>query len=130
MTMEEQIPSSIPPQANPIGNVPVPGTITPEILEQMKQQAREMAISQYLTQQQRQATEQPVNRSKTYEINDPITKPFQFPGQEPKVVYVRRNLTVAEVLLVFCLSIGIVTGFQAGWNFISTRLPQVEIRMK
>jgi hypothetical protein len=45
MIMEDQIPSSIPPQQ-------FPGQITPETLEQMKQQARELAVAQYFAQQQ------------------------------------------------------------------------------
>ncbi|MFZ9114141.1 MAG: hypothetical protein ACO24D_13610, partial [bacterium] len=53
--MEEQIPSSIPPQSNQ----PIPGQITPETLEAMKRQAREMAIAQYMAQQQ-----QPVQRAR------------------------------------------------------------------
>jgi hypothetical protein len=46
------------------------------------------------------------------------------------VVYVRRNLTVAELILIVALSCGIVTVVQAGWNFVSSSLPRVEIKVK
>jgi len=104
--MEEQIPSSIPPQSNQ----PFAGQITPETLEMMKQQAREMAIAQYMSQQQ-----QPVA---------PALAP------KPEVVYVPRNLTVAELILIFVLAMGMVTGIQVGWKFFSETLPRIEIRMK
>jgi hypothetical protein len=45
--MEDQVPSSIPPQ-----NSPIPGGITPELLELMKARAREEAIRATLQQQQ------------------------------------------------------------------------------
>lgn len=109
--MEEQVASSIPPQ----GNVPIPGQITPKVLEQMKQQARELAIAQYMAQQQ---APQPV---------PPSAEPPVFPQN---VVYVRRNLTVAELLLIFALSIGAVTGVQVIWGFASQNLPRIEIKMK
>lgn len=122
--MEDQVPSSIPPQPNQ----PIPGQITPEVLEQMKQQARELAIAQHLAQKEK----------KTYQIGEPILRidaPVaarleDFTFNKPQVVYIRRNLTVAELLLIFFLATGIVTGFQAGWKFVSERMPQIEIRMK
>jgi hypothetical protein len=49
---------------------------------------------------------------------------------QPQVVYVRRNLTVAEIILVFVLSCGIVTGIQWGWNVVTNVLPRVEIRVR
>jgi hypothetical protein len=54
----------------------------------------------------------------------------QLPVQQPQVVYVRRNLTVAELLVVFILSCGIVTGFQWGWGFVSTNIPRIEVRVR
>jgi len=120
MIMEEQVASSIPPQ----GNVPIPGQITPEVLEQMKQQARELAIAQYMAQQQAP------QEKKTYQISEPVKGPVASPFEQAKVVYVRRNLTVAELLLIFALSIGAVTGVQAIWGFASQNLPRIEIKMK
>lgn len=114
--MEDQVPSSTPPQMNQ----PIPGQITPDMLEQMKQQAREMAIAQHMAQQQGAQVFQGVVPS----------QPMAVPVEQPNVVYVRRNLTIAELLVILCVSIGIVTGFQTVWNFTSERMPQIEIRMK
>jgi hypothetical protein len=106
--MEDQVPSSTPPQ--------IPGQITPEMLEGMKQQAREMAIAQYMTQQQRPQETQP-------------SQPM--PSLEPqRVVYVRRNLTIAELIVVFVLAAGLVVGIQAGWRFAFETLPRIEIKVK
>jgi len=82
------------------------GQITPEQLAQMKARAREIAVQQAIAQQQ------------------------QLPQQQPQIVYLRRNLTVAEVLLVILLSCGIVTGIQWGWNIATNVLPRVEIKVR
>jgi hypothetical protein len=106
--MEDQVPSSTPPQ--------IPGQITPDMLEGMKQQAREMAVAQYMAQQQRPQGVQP-------------SQPM--PPLEPqRVVYVRRNLTVAELIVVFVLATGLVAGIQTGWRFASENLPRIEIQVK
>ena len=94
--MEEQIPASQPPMQVP---PQLENQITPEQLEAMKARARELAIQQTIAQQA--AVQQ----------------------QQPRVIYVRRNLTVAEVLLVLLLSCGIVTGIQWTWNTLSNVLP-------
>lgn len=100
--MEEQVPSSqVPQQAGP-----VPGSISPEQLEQMKAQAREAALRMTIEQRQ-----------------------FQTPPQ-PQVVYVRRNFTVAELILIVLLACGLVTGVQAGWNLGAQLLPRIEIKVK
>jgi hypothetical protein len=83
-----------------------PSPVTAEQLAEMKARARDLAIQQTLAQQS--ATQQ----------------------QRPQVVYVRRNLTVAELLLVLLISCGIVTGVQATWNFASNMLPRLEIKVK
>ena len=101
--MEEQIPASQPPMQMP---PQVENQITPEQLEAMKARARELAIQQTLAQQ---ATVQ---------------------QQQPRVIYVRRNLTVAEVLLVLLLSCGIVTGIQWTWSTLSNVLPRIEIKVR
>ena len=77
--------------------------ITPEQLEEMKMMARQQAIQQIT--QQRQSV------------------------QQPEVVYVRRNLTVAEVIVVFIISCGLVFGIQTGWNFATNVLPKIEIKV-
>jgi len=99
--MEEQIPPSQPPQ-----QMTLEGQITPEMLAQMKARARELAVQQAIAQQQ------------------------AIQAQPPQVIYVRRNLTVAEVLLVILLSCGIVTGIQWGWNVVTSVLPRVEIKVR
>jgi hypothetical protein len=101
--MEEQIPASQPPMQAP---PQMENQITPEQLEAMKARARELAIQQTIAQQA--AVQQ----------------------QQPRVIYVRRNLTVAEVLLVLLLSCGIVTGIQWTWTTISNVLPKIEIKVR
>lgn len=98
--MEEQIPPSQPPMPQASE-----GQITPEMLAQMKARAREIAVQQAIAQQ-------------------------QIPQQPPQIVYLRRNLTVAEVLLVILLSCGIVTGVQWTWNIVTNLLPRVEIKVR
>tara|TARA_R100000742_G_C4189202_1_gene21826 strand:+ start:57 stop:338 length:282 start_codon:yes stop_codon:yes gene_type:complete len=77
--------------------------ITPEQLEQMKQIARQRAVQQI--------------------VGTPVTP------QQQKIVYVRRNLTVAEVIAVFIISCGIVFGVQFGWNFATNILPRIEVKV-
>lgn len=105
--MEEQIPPSQAPvtQQTP-QQISLEGQITPEQLAELKARARQIAIQQAVAQQQ------------------------QIPQPQPQVVYVRRNLTLAEVLLVLLLSCGIVTGVQWSWNMVTNFLPRVEIRMR
>ena len=77
--------------------------ITVEQLQQMKEMARQQAIQQVVGQRQ-------------------IEQPQQ-------IVYVRRNLTVAEVIVVFIISCGLVFGIQASWNFATNVLPKIEIKV-
>lgn len=105
--MEDQVPSSTPPA---VSTPPQFNEITPDVLAAMKARARELAIQQVLSQPQ----EPPA--------------PSYVP--QPRVVYVRRNLTVAELILIFALSCGLVTGIQTAWNFASNALPRLEIRVK
>jgi len=94
--MEDQIPPS---------NMPIPGSISPEQLAEMKARAREMAVQQALASHaQMQPTQQ--------------------------VVYVRRNLTIAELLFVFLISCGIVTGIQGVWYCATNILPRIEVKMR
>lgn len=96
--MDNQVPPS---------NQPVPGSITPEQLAEMKARARELAIQQAQAQAMQQA---------------------QY--QAPQVVYVRRNLTIAELLVVLAIACGIVTGTQLLWYGVTNVLPRVEVRIK
>jgi hypothetical protein len=105
--MEEQVPQSTPPSGFNLAS------LSPEQIEQLKAFARERAIQATLEQQ-----------------NQTMPPPSQMPGVAPRTVYVRRNLTVAELLLVFVLSCGLVVGLQAGWSFVSNVLPRIEVKVK
>ena len=107
--MEEQIPASSFP--------PVQQGITPEQLEQLKARAREEAIMQAYQQQRQQQTQ-----------TMPMGPPPGASGQQ--IVYVKRRLTVAEIILMLALSCGIVFGTQLGVNFAANILPRIEIKMK
>jgi hypothetical protein len=104
--MEEQIPASNFPPASQ-GLV---GQITPEQLSELKERARLAAMMQVYQQQQAQ----PI----------PPGRPLE------QVVYVKRPLTVAEIILMLALSCGIVFGTQFAVNFITNTLPRIEIKMK
>lgn len=111
--MENQVPASqVPgpqgealPQNQPTPG-PLQGQITAEQLEYMKARAKEMAIQQALLKQQAQ------------------------PQAMQNIVYVRRNLTVAELLLVFALAFGVSLGIQGIWTAATTYLPRIEIKVK
>jgi len=89
---------------------------------------RELALQQAIEQ---------VTGQKGIEAPPPQIQPPQVvqpsppqPRTEPKIVYVRRNLTLAELILVFALSIGMVTGVQFVWQTVTDILPRIEIRDK
>jgi hypothetical protein len=87
----------------PPNQEPTQPQITPEQLEQMKFIARQQAMQQVIAQRQVET--------------------------QPKVVYVRRNLTVAEVIAVFVISCGLVIGIPAAWNFATNYLPRIEVKV-
>jgi len=105
--MEEQIPSSnFPPDQQSLLQ-----QITPEQLEQFKARARETAILQ--TYQQKQVPQAP---------------PLGIPPTQ--VVYVKRPLTVAEILLLLLVACGVVFGVQLTFGFVTNTLSRIEIKMK
>ena len=57
-------------------------------------------------------------------------QPQPMPQSEPQVVYVRRNLTLAELVVVFAISFASVVAIQAAWSFATDVLPRIEIRDK
>jgi hypothetical protein len=116
--MEDQIPSSIPPQVSNLTELPA------DFLEQLKARAREEAVRQTILQQQAAQTEAPVPPQPA-----PSTT-IRFTAPQPNVVYVRRNLTVAELIVVFAIACGLVTGVQAAWSFVSNNLPRIEIKAR
>lgn len=81
-------------------------------VEAMKAQARELAIQQVMA-----------SRAMSVAPSAPQQA-------APKVIYVRRNLTIAELIVMFAITWGIVAGIPALWNFASNRLPQIEIKVK
>lgn len=105
--MEDQVPSSTPPAPQPMLSY---NEITPEVLAAMKARAKELAIQQVMSQ--------------------PPSQPAPSYAPQPQVVYLRRNFTVAELILILALACGLVTGIQAAWNFGSNVLPRLEIRVK
>ena len=111
--MEDQVTSSQEYQA-PVQS-PTPQPQQPGVqfnipdFQAMRQEAMAKAVQQ--------VTGQPM-------ANAPVAQP------QPKVVYVRRNLTLAELILVFTIaSLGVI-GVQAGWNFATDVLPRIEVRDK
>jgi hypothetical protein len=104
-----------------------------QAIEQVQGQKKELSMdgSQYVPQKQ------PDNAPR-YETAPPARPPQPIPPnpprpaaqEEPQVVYVRRNLTLAELILVFVISIGAVTGVQFGWHIATDVLPRIEIRDK
>jgi len=131
--MEEQIPASQMPQQ-------LQG-ISPEQLAKMKTRAREQAIRMSLQQQpafpqvpQPPVANLPYQPRPTLEPKDSEALPngyiYMPEPAKPQVVYVRRNMTVAEILVMTILSCVIVGGIQGAWNFTSKYLPQIEVRVK
>jgi hypothetical protein len=112
--MEDQVPPSQPA-------TPTPVQITPEQLAEMKARAKEMAIQQAFAQQQAQLA---------MPQQTPQNQGFPVTATKPQVVYVRRNFTVAELILVLVMACGLVTAAQVAWDLASTTLPRIEVKIK
>lgn len=131
--MEDQIPSSNPPQSQPAPAAPMPqpNQMTPQMLELLKARAREQAIQMAAQEQSFQnlaKSQAPVD----YPIAQPVV-PASIQNsnpQPPQIVYLRRNMTIAELILVFAISCGIVLGIQGAWYLVSNVLPRLEIKVK
>lgn len=95
------------PQAT---QMPVPN------FSELRKKALEDAIQQVTSKRPAAApqTVQPVNQT----------------APQPNIVYLRRNLTIAELAVVFLIAITGVIGVQAGIGFVSDILPRIEIRDK
>jgi hypothetical protein len=52
------------------------------------------------------------------------------PQVTEQVRVIRRNLTLAELILIFAIATGSVLGVQAIWAFTTDLLPRIEIRAK
>jgi hypothetical protein len=97
--------NQVPPSQAPSDLQGLEGQITPEQLNELKARARQVALQQAIAQQ------------------------AAFTAKQPSVVYVRRNLTVAEVLLIVLLACGIVTGVQWSWNALANLIPRIEVKV-
>jgi hypothetical protein len=104
----EQFSQPAPQASFQVPNIPF------EAFELMKARAREEAMR--ITLEQQAGTLRPG------------PKPSQVPT--PNVIYVRRNLTVAELLLTLLLACGLVTGIPVAWKTVSNFLPHIEINVK
>jgi hypothetical protein len=135
--MEDQVPSSNIPQEqgnyyqNPEGprfqNPAQFSTATQPLQEQPPvapdfQEMRRLALEQAI----QQVTQQPVPQP----IAQVAPQAPQYSQPETNTVYVRRNLTLAELLVMFALSCGLVLGLQASWFIATDLLPRIEIREK
>ena len=101
-----------------------------QAIEQVKGQRMELSMdgSQYVPQKQ------PDNAPR-YEAVPPARPPQPIPPQplaqvEPQVVYVKRNLTLAEIIIVFAITTGCVLGIQGIWTLATDILPRIEIKDK
>jgi hypothetical protein len=124
--MEEQIPASQVPQQ--------PQGISPEQLAEMKARAREQAIRMSLQQQPffLQVPQPPI-KNLPYRPDIPQMQRAPEPAYDysaPKIIYQTRNLTIAEILVMFVLSCVVVGGIPALWGLASKHLPQIEVRVK
>jgi hypothetical protein len=103
-------------------------------IESLKRQARELAIHQTLAQNQYQMQQTPPQRSASQLPTLPnfAPQPVQQFVQEsaPEVIYVRRNLTIAEMIVVFAISLILVSGGQFVFSALSNHLPRLEIKVK
>tara|TARA_R100000773_G_C4217882_1_gene116346 strand:- start:135 stop:506 length:372 start_codon:yes stop_codon:yes gene_type:complete len=105
-----------PPFQPPFQESSIP-QITPEQLAAMKARAKELAIQQTLA--QKEASQYGLPREE-----------LSFKPQPPKVVYVRRNPTIAEIALMLMISTLLVTGVQFSWKVVTDFLPRIEINVK
>ena len=88
--------------------------------QQMREKALQDAIAQVTA-----AQSAPQSAPQfTPQIQPPMPQP------QPKVVYVRRNLTLAELAVVFVISAGVVLGGQGIWTIATDILPRIQIRDK
>ena len=144
--MEEQVPPSQDP--GPAYN------ISPEQLEAMKAYAREQAIRMTYQQPpqppvtnlpyQPSPVPEPVQSSQPAVFTVPQWPPTPealipkmqrapepaYDSSAPKVIYVARNFTIAELLVIGLLSCTVAFGLLKAWDFGSKYLPQIEVRVK
>jgi hypothetical protein len=139
-SMQEKIPSSTPAQAQELPqyeqSLQEP-MFNPENIEALKARARDLAIQQAIAARGMQPQSNPTPPPQIAQAPQAPPRPqpiprqtYQQPVPEPNVVYLRRNLTIAEVLLILALSTGILAGVQFAWGFSTDILSRIEIREK
>jgi hypothetical protein len=146
--MEDQVPSSnIPQEAgnyyqNPEGpryqnpsdfaaaqqNQPTPN------FEEMRRIALDQAIKQVtqqpVPQQAPPGMELSMDGSQYVPQKYPTAPVAPTPQITEQVRVIRRNLTLAELILIFAIATGSVLGVQGIWAFATDILPRIEIRAK
>lgn len=138
--MQEQIPSSNPAQVEeqqqyePTLQEP---TFNPENFEALKARARELAMQQAIASRGMQppanqlaSPPMPPSPQVPARPQPAPTSNYQVTAPQPNVVYLRRNLTIAEILIILALSTGILAGVQFAWGFSTDILSRIEIREK
>lgn len=115
--MDEQVPAS---QEFEIPQAPQPQM--PQMQQPDFAAMRKIAMQQAIAQHQQA-------KQREYEATIAAPEP-QAMAQQPNVVYVRRNFTVAELLVTFLIACGVVLGGQFTWHFFTDLLPRIEIREK
>ena len=146
-SMQEQIPSSNPAQVDEqlqYEQSYQEPTFNPENLEALKARARDLAMQQAIAARGMQIPNNPLasppmpkppqaparpQPAPTPNYQAPATS-YQAPAPQPNVVYLRRNLTIAEILIILALSTGILAGVQFAWGFSTDILSRIEIREK
>ena len=139
-SMQEQIPSSNPAQVDEqlqYEQSYQEPTFNPENLEALKARARDLAMQQAIASRGMQIPNNPLasppmpKPPQVPERPQPAPTPnYQAPAPQPNVVYLRRNLTIAEILIILALSTGILAGVQFSWGFSTDILSRIEIREK
>ena len=121
--IQQGAPNPIPGQPDMVYNVPD--------FQAMKETALQQAIKQVNARKQSVQPQQPVPSQPLPQPSAAVQQPVAaVPTSQQKVVYVRRNLTIAEILVILAISCGLVTGTQFIWAAGADVLSRIEIRDK
>ena len=102
--------------------------------EEMRRIALEQAIKQVtqqpVPQQAPPGMELSMDGSQYVPQKYPTAPVAPTPQVTEQVRVIRRNLTLAELILIFAIATGSVLGLQASWFIATDLLPRIEIREK
>ncbi len=102
--------------------------------EEMRRMALEQAIKQVtqqpVPQQAPPGMELSIDGSQYVPQKYPTAPVAPTPQITEQVRVIRRNLTLAELILIFAIATGSVLGVQGIWAFATDILPRIEIRAK